>query len=159
MYVKKRDKKNIQQLNLRIAELQSANLSNESQAKQIISDENALKLIRKLKALEKEELYLQTNYTLNRVAKKLKTNSTYLSETVNKYLDMSFVEYSNRLRIHSIVTKLKEEKQFRNYTLEALSREAGYKSVNSFKNNFRKLLKITPSQYLKELLREQELSV
>lgn len=154
IYVKRRDKKNISQLNERIAQLQmNVSRKNGMNKKSALSDENALKLIKKLKALEKEELFLQPNYTLNKVAKKLKTNSSYLSETVNKYLDVSFAEYSNRLRINSFIIRLKEEKQMRNYTIEALAQEAGYKSVTSFNNNFKKYLKITPSQYLKELRR------
>nr|WP_246431432.1 helix-turn-helix domain-containing protein [Winogradskyella flava] len=105
--------------------------------------------------LEKEELYLKPNYTLNLLAKKLNTNSTYLSETVNKNLGMSFSTYTNKLRINNIVSKMQISKHLRNYTIEALAKEAGYKSVNSFNNNFKKLLKITPSQYLKEIRKKE----
>ncbi len=150
-HTKRRDKRNISQLSLRIEQLQhdvsKQNISKTSS----LSDEKALKLIQKLKALEKEELFQQPNYTLNMVAKKLQTNSSYLSKTVNEYLDVTFAEYSNRLKINAIVLKLKAQKSLQNYTIDALAQEAGYKSVNSFNTNFKKLLKVTPSQYLKEI--------
>jgi AraC-like DNA-binding protein len=152
IYIRKRSEKNIQQLSERIAELQAKiSKKNEPSQKSTLSDKNALKLIEKLKNLEKEELFLQPNYTLNEVAKKLKTNSSYLSETVNKYLDVTFVEYSNRLRIKSILKRLEKQKHLRNYTIDALAHESGYKSVTSFNYHFKKMLKVPPSQYLEQL--------
>lgn len=148
----KKTKENISKLNERLEWLQQnvstkTNFSKSSS----LSDENALKLIEKLKDLEKEELFIDPSYSLNMMAKKLHTNSSYLSKTVNDYMNLSFVEYSNRLKVNYIVQKLNSKKSLRNYTIEALAKEAGYKSVNSFNTNFKKLLKVTPSQYLKNL--------
>ncbi|WP_420574360.1 helix-turn-helix domain-containing protein [Kordia sp.] len=150
--VKKKDKRNIRLLQTRIDQLQE-DISKQNKPKTInvLTDENALKLIEKLKNLEKEELFLQPNYTLVLVAKRLNTNSSYLSKTVNNYLNLSFAEYSNRLRIRSIVKRLNEQKNLRNYTIEAIAKEAGYKSIGSFNTNFKKLLKVKPSLYIKEL--------
>ena len=150
----KKTKKNIKQLNDRIEWLQKNTSNQEKVVKTTtssLSDKNALELIEKLKTLEDEEFFKDPDYNLNTVAKKLQTNSTYLSKTVNDYMNISFVEYSNRLKINSIVQRLKIEKSLQNYTIEALAREAGYKSVNSFNYNFKKLLKVTPSQYLHQL--------
>jgi len=148
----KKTKQNINRLNERIAWLQE-NLSKETNVSgsSSLTDENALKLIAKLKELEKEALFTEPSYNLNMVAKRLNTNSSYLSKTVNDYMNISFVEYSNRLKINSIVQKLNNQKSLRNYTIKALAREAGYKSVNAFNSNFKKLLKVTPSQYLANL--------
>ncbi|MDC1162350.1 helix-turn-helix domain-containing protein [Tenacibaculum sp.] len=151
LYSRNRERKNISKLTERVKQLQD-DVSKESiTSTSSLTDEKALKLIKKLKKLEKEQLFKQQNYTLNMVAKKLQTNSSYLSKTVNKYLGLTFVEYSNKLKINNIVLKLKEQKYLQNYTIEALAKEAGYKSVNSFNTNFKKLLKITPSQYLKNI--------
>lgn len=151
IYARKRNKENISKLHMRIEELQN-DISKQAISKtSSLSDESAMKLLKKLKELEKEELFQQPNYTLNLVAKRLQTNSSYLSKTVNQYMDISFAEYSNRLRINSIVQRLNEQKSLRNYTIDALAQEAGYKSVNSFNSNFKKILKVTPSQYLKEI--------
>jgi AraC-like DNA-binding protein len=151
--VKRRTKNNIQQLNSRVLQLQEAIHQQNLPKTNSLSDENALKLIQKLKKLEKEELFLQPNYTLAWVAKKLNTNSSYLSQTVNNYLNLSFAEYSNRLRIHSIVQRLEAQEHLRKYTIKALATEAGYKSIGSFNTNFKKLLKVKPSEYLKTLER------
>ena len=151
-HVYKLNRKKIDQLNKTIVELKTDVYKNhEPHQKSTISNANALRLIEKLKELEKEELFLQPNYTLSRVAKKLKTNSSYLSETVNKYLNMSFAQYSNNLRIHCIAQKLLEQPQLRHYTIDALARESGYKSVTSFNYHFKKIFHKTPSNFLKEL--------
>ncbi len=151
--LKKRDKENINNLNLRIKEFQNdlSKQNIDTSKNSSLTDESALKLLKKLKTLEKDELFLQPNYTLNMVTKKLQTNSSYLSKTVNKYLGVTFVEYTNKLKINSILFKLEKQKNLRNYTIDALAQEAGYKSANSFNSNFKKILKVTPSQYLKEL--------
>ncbi len=88
------------------------------------------------------------------MAKKLGTNPNYLSKVVNQYMKMSFSEYSNKLKIAKIVALLKERKHLRNYTIDALAKEIGYKSTNAFNSNFKKLLKVTPSQFLKKLKSE-----
>ncbi|MEM6720355.1 MAG: helix-turn-helix domain-containing protein [Bacteroidota bacterium] len=157
MYSRRKNKRNIRLLHTRITKLEQAvakqNLPKSSNS---ITDANAAKLIEKLKKLEKQQLFLQPNYTLALVAKKLNTNSSYLSQTVNHYLHVTFAQYSNTLRIHSIVQRLKEHKSLRSYTIEALAREAGYKSIGSFNTNFKKLLKVKPSEYLKELERTEK---
>ncbi|CAM1356257.1 hypothetical protein THALO_440005 [Tenacibaculum halocynthiae] len=152
IYKNNKTKQNISKLNERILWLQQG-ISKEAivSKSSSLTDENALKLIEKLKNLEKEALFTDSGYSLNMVAKKLNTNSSYLSKTVNNYMNISFVEYSNRLKINSIVQRLNNQKNLKNYTIEALAREAGYKSVNSFNSNFKKLLKVTPSQYLANL--------
>ena len=83
IYRNKKTRQNIGRLNERIEWLQQ-NISKEANvsSSSSLTDENALKLIEKLKALEKEELFIDPNYGLNLVAKKLNTNSSYLSKTV-----------------------------------------------------------------------------
>ncbi|MBC8757714.1 AraC family transcriptional regulator [Kordia sp. YSTF-M3] len=154
--VKRRTKRNMSLLHSRIEQLQQdVTKQNKPKTSNPLTDENALILIEKLKRIEKEQWFLKPNYTLATVAKKLNTNSSYLSKTVNNYLNLTFAAYSNRLRIHSITQRLKEQKNLRNYTVEALAKEAGYKSIGAFNTNFKKLLKVSPSQYLKELKRNE----
>ena len=153
----KRKIKNIQELNGRIEELQLAVNKPRSTGASSLTDANAEVLLGKLKILEQEELYLRPDYSLNLVAKNLNTNTSYLSKTVNNYMGISFAEYSNRLKVNGIVNKLQKHRRYRNYTIDALANEAGYKSVNAFNTNFKKILKVTPSQYLKELAKEQGL--
>lgn len=143
--------KNIRELNRRIAELPHDIDKTSNSKGSSLTDAEARLLLNKLKQLEQQELYLKSDYGLNLVAQTLGTNTSYLSKTVNTYLEVSFAEYSNRLKVNSIVNKIKKHRYYRNYTIDALANEAGYKSVNSFNTNFKKLLKVTPSQYLKEL--------
>jgi AraC-like DNA-binding protein len=152
----KKKRENIRNLNQRIEELQRSVSKSNSIKNSSLTDENAQRLLEKLKGLEEEELYLRPDYSLNLIARILGTNTSYLSKTVNAYMGISFAEYSNRLKINGIVNKLEKHRYYRNYTIDALAKEAGYRSVNSYNTNFKKILKITPSQYLKELDRNQE---
>lgn len=153
VHTNKQKLKNIRELNRRIEDLQRDIDKTSSTKSSSLTDADARLLLIKLKELETQELYLRSDYSLNLVAQRLGTNTSYLSKTVNTFLELSFAEYSNRLKVNGIVNKLKKHRHYRNYTIDALAQEAGYKSVNAFNTNFKKLLKVTPSQYLKELVK------
>jgi AraC-like DNA-binding protein len=113
-----------------------------------INEPQAKKILEKLKKIETQELFLSKNYSLNTIAKKVGSNSTYVSKIINTYLNKSFVEYTNELRINYIVIKLKEDKTYQRFTLTAIAESIGYKSVNSFNKHFKSIVGVTPKQYI-----------
>ena len=94
-------------------------------------------ILTKLKRIEKQELYTSQSYSLNKVAKKIGSNSTYVSQAVNIYWKKSFTEYTNELRINYILLKLKNDKQYQKFKLEAIAESVGYKSLRSFNKHFK----------------------
>lgn len=116
-----------------------------------ITDEKTKAILQKLEKLEQAHFFIHMNCTLHSTAKKLKTNTTYLSKIINTHKQKSFNEYLNELRIDYALQQIKENTQFRNYTISAIAKELGYKSANTFTNAFKKQTGINPSFYIKQI--------
>lgn len=116
-----------------------------------ITDEKTKVILQKLEKLENAHFFIHINCTLHSTAKKLKTNTTYLSKIINTHKQKSFNEYLNELRIGYALQQIKENTQFRNYTISAIAKELGYKSANTFTNAFKKQTGINPSFYIKQI--------
>lgn len=116
-----------------------------------IIDETKEKLLKKLQNFETKELYLSKNSSLNEVAKKLKTNTSYLSKLVNAHKGKSFTAYITDLRVNYAIRRLKEDKKFRSYTIDSIAREIGFNRSESFSRAFKNKTGLYPSYYIKSL--------
>ncbi len=129
------------------------------QEQQKVKDNNELNIpkdivqnvINNLIELEKNKFYLDRNVNLQDLSKQLETNSNYLSKIINHYKGRNFSTYINELRINEAIERLKKDKQFQKYTIQAIAHESGFKSHQSFSKSFYKIKGITPSYFLKEL--------
>lgn len=116
-----------------------------------IIDETKERLLKKLKNFETKELFLSKNSSLNEVAKKLKTNTSYLSKLVNAHKGKSFTAYITDLRVNYAIRRLKEDKKFRSYTIDSIAREIGFNRSESFSRAFKNKTGLYPSYYIKNL--------
>ena len=116
-----------------------------------LDQEKEQEILKGLEDLEKKEMYLKEGYTLQFVAKKLKTNTTYVSYVVNKIYDKSFSEYTNELKINYVIKELEQNPIFRKYSTQAMAESIGYKRANSFTVSFKKRTGVTPVQYIKTI--------
>ncbi|MDR6528720.1 AraC-like DNA-binding protein [Chryseobacterium rhizosphaerae] len=116
-----------------------------------ISNEKEAEIMEKLLELEDKKIYLKNEFNQAYAAKRLGTNTTYLSQTINKYMKKSFSEYTNELRINYILKELSENRKLRNYTTQALADLVGYKSGISFARTFKEKTGVTPFQYIEKL--------
>ncbi|WP_420573634.1 helix-turn-helix domain-containing protein [Kordia sp.] len=117
----------------------------------IKSDKTVDEILQKLKHLEAQEFYLNPKYNLYATAKKIETNTTYLSSLLNTHKKMTFTEYLNNLRIQYTLDRLENDKKFRMYTIKAIAKEVGYKSHGSFSRAFKAKTGENPSTYLKKI--------
>lgn len=104
-----------------------------------------------LRKLEEKEYFLNKECTQVSVAKKLKTNTAYLSKFMNAHYGCNFNTYLNNLRIDFAINRLKNDAVFRSYTVLAISEELGYKSANTFTKSFKKHTGLLPSYYIKKM--------
>lgn len=123
----------------------------EVQSKQNLDDELIEKLTLGLKKLEQKEAFLDPNFKLAFVAKKLNTNTAYLSQYFNQVMQKTFSEYTQELRIHYVLQKLVDETYFRKYTLQAIAEEVGYKDANTLVRVFKKQTGLSPNYYIDQL--------
>ena len=105
----------------------------------------------KLYEFEKNKKFISNKITLNSLAKKLDTNTNYLSKVINHYKNTSFSNYLNNLKIEYIIAEIKVNPLLRKFTLNAIAKEAGFNNTESFSKAFFKLKGIKPSYFMKEL--------
>ncbi|WP_299885222.1 helix-turn-helix transcriptional regulator [uncultured Lacinutrix sp.] len=122
------------------------NNENISISKDIVDD-----VLEKLEQFEKNKNFLEKGLTLNSISKELNTNSSYLSKIINHYKEQSFSNYLNNLRINYAINELKHNIKFRNYTINAIALEVGFKTAESFSKSFYKEKGIYPSYFIKQL--------
>jgi AraC-like DNA-binding protein len=101
--------------------------------------------------LESSKDFLRQDFSIQFFAKKLNTNTSYLSYTINRVKKKSFKQYLAGLRINYLLKILKEEKRFRNYTIQSLAEEVGYTNASAFTRAFKKHKRISPSEFIKSL--------
>ncbi len=116
-----------------------------------IPEEVIQEVLEKLNVLEEKHFYLDVNLNVYDLAKKINTNTSYLSKIINTYRGKNFTSYINELRINYSIKRLKKDKKFRLYTVKAIANEWGFNKTQSYTNAFKKLTGITPSYFLNEL--------
>ncbi len=119
--------------------------------KKEISMNQANLILDKLDTFEKEEGFLEIKLTQTKLANKLNTNSTYLSNVINSYKKQNFSNYLNDLRIEYALNALQKDKKIRKYTIKALAEEFGYNNSESFSKAFYKKTGIKPSYFIKQI--------
>jgi len=100
--------------------------------------------------IEKEN-YKNDHLTIDKVAKKLRTNRTYLSESINTHYNMNFSRWLNEIRIKESRKLLSSEK-YDKYSIEGIANMVGFSSISSFNSNFKMITGITPSFFRKNRL-------
>jgi AraC-like DNA-binding protein len=116
-----------------------------------VSDENEKKIIDGLLKLEKDLYFLKKDFNLHNAAKKIGSNTTYLTSVIKTHKKMSFNDYTNELRINYILNQLIENKKLQNYTIQSLAEVVGYKKGASFSKIFKQKTGVSPFQFIEKL--------
>lgn len=120
-----------------------------------IDSETEIKILKKLEKLEAEKYYLKPDFTQQEVAKKIKTNTTYLSYIVNKNYNKTFSAHYNELRINYVINEIINNKKYREYSTLAIAESAGFKNADSFTSSFKKKTGITPFTFINEIKKRE----
>lgn len=116
-----------------------------------VSEEIKIQILDGLKKLEEKEYFLKQECNSYNVAKKIGTNTSYLSKVINSHYGKNFNTYINDLRINYAILRLKNDVIFRSYSIQSIAEELGYKSADSFTKYFKKDTGLNPSFYIKEI--------
>jgi AraC-type DNA-binding domain-containing proteins len=109
----------------------------------------AIKARKKLKTglldlMERECPYLKPDLRIDWFVQKLQTNRTYLSAIIHDDFGENFIGFVNRYRIVEAQRLMVEHP---NEKLVAVAEKAGFKSVSSFNDFFRRLTGQSPAEY------------
>lgn len=118
---------------------------------QRMNQEKTEKIMAELEILmEKDEVYTTPDLTIDKLAKLLGTNRTYLSEAINVHSQMSFSQWLISRRINAS-KKMLADKKCNQYSIKGISEMVGFASISTFNTNFKRLTGVTPSYFRKSI--------
>lgn len=95
-----------------------------------------------------EQVYANSELSLNLLAQKLNTSTNNLSWLLNRIYKQSFYDFINAHRVQAVVDAIRQG-QHQKMTLLALAFEAGFKSKSTFNKAFKKETGQSPSAFIK----------
>ena len=101
-----------------------------------------------LKYFKEDKPYLDSQLSLNSVAKHLEIHSNKLSYLINEIMEVNFNEFINQYRLkHFKMIALNPE--FKKITILGLAYDSGFNSKTVFNTFFKKEIGVTPRQWVK----------
>jgi len=113
-------------------------------------------ILNKLSQMEEKRFYLEKGLTQNQLAKKLKTNTTYLSAIINMSKGCNFSSYINRLRIEYAKEMLINDNEWRKYSIDTISKECGFSNRSNFSKFFLEITSLSPVEFIQKIKGDQE---
>ena len=95
--------------------------------------------------MAKQKLYLQSDLSLDKLAKACGLSKHYVSQVLNEILGMSFFEYINSLRVNEAKELLEKPKE--ELTIIEVAYQVGYNNKVSFNKAFKNFTGFTPTEY------------
>ncbi|PTN07691.1 tetratricopeptide repeat protein [Mangrovibacterium marinum] len=123
----------------------------------VMNDDNLL--LQKLnELLEQQQIFKQHDLSLDKLAQMLGTNTTYVSQLINREFKCNFNALINHHRI-SYCKKIICERKSETILMKEIGFEAGFSSQSTFYASFKNEVGITPLQFLKTAALQQEESI
>ena len=113
-----------------------------------LSEQLVQDILAKLQAMEDRHFFLEKGFTLNKLAKKFKTNTTYLSAIINEFKGNNFNTYLNTLRIEYAAKMIAESKLWRSYSVETIASECGFTNRSNFSKIFTEIKGVSPNDFI-----------
>lgn len=105
---------------------------------------------------EEKEPYRKTGYKIKDLSDDLDIPSYQLSAFINQEYGKNFNELLNDYRVDYLAKLATTSSDFYQYTLDALSKKAGFKTRTTFITAIKKRTNQTPSDYFRTILSEQK---
>ncbi len=151
-YFKKEKKVYEEKFEEKYADLLHKSSKRKKSTKQLeIAPEIIENIIYRLNKFEEDQEFLKNDLTMAKVAKKFKTNSSYLSKVINTRKKQNFANYVNDLRVDFCIKKIKTDKKFRRYSIKSIALEIGFNNIQSFSAAFQKRIGQNPSDYIQKI--------
>jgi AraC-like DNA-binding protein/Tfp pilus assembly protein PilF len=135
-------------------------IMSDEKAKSSFSDDDKEKLLSKLeKLLNQDKIYIRTDLTVEKLARRLSTNRTYLSQIINEIYNKSYSDLINEYRVNEAMALLADPVIGNKYSIEAIAKEAGFNTISNFNMVFKKHVGITPSIFRKNADYKEDTSI
>ncbi len=111
-----------------------------------ISESENQNFIDLLELMQQEKPFLSGDLTLDKLAKLLNTNRTYLSQTIKENTSSSFNDFVNEYRVDE-ARRMLSESEFEHLSIEGIANSVGFNSKSTFNKSFKQFTGITPSYF------------
>jgi AraC-like DNA-binding protein len=116
-------------------------------ANSTLSNAEAARIISELELMmHKQRIFTEPELTIEKLAAVLSTSRYILSQVLNERLQQSFYDYINNLRI-AHAKQMLSDKAFEHHKIAAIAYDAGFNSLSTFNEVFKKIAGCTPSQF------------
>lgn len=99
--------------------------------------------------LHEEKMYEDPELSLTQVAKQLQSNPSFISMVVNRGFGLNFNDFVNQFRIEAVKEMLRNGEQ-KKQTLLAIAFECGFNSKATFNRAFKKVMKLSPKEWIEK---------
>jgi len=107
-------------------------------------------LLRRIKeVMNTPSVICEQGFSVSQLAQLVDSNTTYVSQVINQMYGHSFNVLLGNQRIIEACRRIRDEQQHKNLTIEAISQSVGFKSRVTFVNAFKRVVGLTPSDYIK----------
>lgn len=128
----------------------------EKYRKSNVTEEECRRLAGELELLmQRDRLYVNPNLKIADLAAILNVSTYTLSYLFNQYLDKNYYDYLNDYHIEEF-KRLVDKDEYSKYTLTALAELCGFSSRTSFFRYFKKVIGITPNEYIRSIGKTNE---
>lgn len=103
-----------------------------------------------IKLMEEEKVFKRNNVNLDTLSEMLGTTRHNTSQVINEHFQMNFFDLINKFRIEEALLIIKRDTQ-KKLNIIDIAYEVGYNNKVTFNKSFKKIQKVTPSQYIKSL--------
>ena len=102
-----------------------------------------------LKYMEEYKPYLKNNLTIYDLSEEINIPKHYISQVINEKLHKNFYTFINEYKVKEFKKRLLDP-QNSNFTILSIAFESGFNSKTGFNTIFKKIEKLTPSEYLNQ---------
>jgi AraC-like DNA-binding protein len=138
------------------SEIPKIEVKNTTKGIEDLNQEAVQAVLKQLERFESGKKFLEKDLTSIKLAVAFNSNVKYLSRVIFHYREKKFAEYINDLKIDYLISLLKKDKMFRNYTNKALGEEVGFSTTQRFTTAFFARTGMPTSYFIEELLKEQK---
>lgn len=113
-----------------------------------LSDQRKAELLNNiLEVMDDLTIISDPDFTIAMLAKRLQSNTRYVSAVINEHYHKNFKTFLNEFRIREACRRLADDDHYGNLTIAAIAETVGFKSLNGFVLAFKKMMGMTPSLY------------
>lgn len=96
--------------------------------------------------IKKDKIYLDPKLNIDRLAEKVACSRHSISQVLNECMRQSFYDYINHRRVEEAKMLLADESR-KDHKIASIGYDAGFNSLSTFNDVFKKLSGCTPSQF------------